>query len=150
MNCSTCQSGTIRLIPGLTCDCGHPVMLCDGCRHAFQIKHDVKNLDLLPPQAELIDCGPFYNDEVLARRMMALLGGMPLKPEPVPTDLPTVEDMHELIKLFEGRSLADIYDMVPEIFAMLHMKKAEGHQLSDTEQSLFSALERWIKATASV
>ncbi len=150
MNCPSCTAGIIRMIPGPHCECGHPFMVCDGCRNAFMVKHDEKNQGLLPPEAEIEDCGPFWSEDMMFIREMKIMSGVPLTPEPVPTDLPTVEEMHTLIQIFDGMPIADIYDMIPSLHEGLNEMLSEGKTLNEQEQLWFDTIDRWIKASFSV
>ncbi len=153
MNCPSCLAGVIRMVPLSCCPCGHPVMVCDQCIHGFMIKHDEKNHSLLPPEAELEDQGPFYPEEIMTLRQFFIMQGAWLTPEPVPANLPTVEEMHKLIEIFEGKPIAEIYSTLEDVQERLTDKLAsleDGETLTEREQFMFDAANRWIKSCRSV
>lgn len=67
MKCPSCIVGTIKVVPGAICMCGHPHMVCDKCYHHFMVKHDSKNSELMPPEAEIEDRGNLYPEDLRKR-----------------------------------------------------------------------------------
>ncbi|MDO8493013.1 MAG: hypothetical protein Q7S19_00495 [bacterium] len=134
-NCdSSCSDGTIRVIPMRSCSLGHPALICDTCRHGFMVAHGPENIDLLPPEASVVDCGEAWNeDEAFAYGLH---------------NLPTVEEMHELIALFSGEKLNDIYGMIGLVYFALSNKGVGRDETMTTEElRKFMVLARWIRAT---
>lgn len=151
MFCSNCSVGTIRVFPMFACCCGLPVMICDNCWHRFIVKHDDHNMKLLPPEAELEDCGPpsWLKEE---KELEEILIAMGVKPPPKQnlSVLPTVEDMRKLVEAFDNDSFHNILNRLDGVIDELGNKIINGEILTDKENLQFELAEYWLMLIVSL
>ena len=144
MNCPNCPNTEIRIFPGVFCEQYHQPMVCPTCFHSFHVKHEDKNIGLLPPEAELDDLGqPKAVTEFMKIRDEMMKMGFS---DPLPdfTHLPTVDEMREFIKVFGGKDLNDTYEILDLAHKSLEEKRESGDPFTDEEAKMYELSSRWM------